>query len=85
MVGAINPVGLRTPAATLPRPTPRRYLVEQGALAYMCQILINDQTDARVLEIVMDGLDKILKVGKMLAGAHDGNNPYALMVEVCCS
>lgn len=54
-------------------------------MSHMCQILINDQTDPRVLEIVMDGLDKILKVGKMLAAAHDGNNPYALMVEVCWS
>lgn len=60
-----------------------RYLVEIGSINSMCELLISDQTDARVLEIVMDGLDKILKVGKMFASGHDGINPFAMRVEVC--
>lgn len=61
----------------------QRYLVEIGAIAHMCHLLQTETSEPRILEIVMDGLEKILRVGKMYAAANDGVNPHAVLVEEC--
>lgn len=56
----------------------RRYLVEQGCIAPLCELLT--LTDAKTVQVALKGIDNILKAGQR----HDcRDNPYAVLIEEC--
>lgn len=55
-----------------------RYLVEQGCIAPLCELLT--LTDAKTVQVALKGIDNILKAGHR----HDcRDNPYAVLIEEC--
>lgn len=59
-------------------PSLRRYLVEQGCIAPLCELLT--LTDAKTVQVALKGIDNILKAGQR----HDcRDNPYAVLIEEC--
>jgi importin subunit alpha-6/7 len=65
----------------LRRPKQIRYLVKQGCIKPLCDMLT--MIDNEIIPVVLDALDNILEVGEMIkkvAGAG-GINKYALFVE----
>ncbi|KAI9018045.1 importin alpha protein [Phycomyces nitens] len=55
-------------------------LVAEGAIKPLCDILRSK--DNKIIQVALDGLDNILRVGEMeKANTSDGMNPYALVVE----
>lgn len=53
------------------------YLVERGCIKPMCDLL--DCADIKIIQVVLDALENILKVGKTLT--NDGINPIAVYIE----
>jgi importin subunit alpha-1 len=65
----------------LHEPSQIRYLVSQGCIKPLCDLLT--MMDNKIIQVALDGLDNILKVGeadKQAAGPGAGNQ-YALYVE----
>ncbi|KAJ3026747.1 UNVERIFIED_CONTAM: Importin alpha subunit (Karyopherin alpha subunit) (Serine-rich RNA polymerase I suppressor protein) [Siphonaria sp. JEL0065] len=59
----------------LAKPDQIRYLVEQGVIKPLCDLLtINDP---RIVQVALDGLENILKIGEMDKVIHQGVNVYA--------
>lgn len=65
----------------LQEPSQIRYLVSQGCIKPLCDLLT--MMDNKIIQVALDGLDNILKVGEMdKQGAGPGAvNQYALFVE----
>lgn len=64
----------------LNRPEQIKYLVEQGVISPLCQIL--NSMDNKLITVALDGLDNILRTGNLeKMNSPDGYNPYALIVE----
>jgi importin subunit alpha-1 len=65
----------------LQRPNQIRYLVNQGCIKPLCDLLTI--MDNKIIQVALDGLDNILKVGEMdkNAAGPGGVNQYALFVE----
>jgi len=57
-----------------------RYLVEQGVIEQMCELLIS--TDTRMITVALEGLENILKIGEPEV-AKSGVNPYCTRMESC--
>ncbi|XP_059046009.1 importin subunit alpha-7 [Achroia grisella] len=55
-----------------------RYLVEQGCIPPLCDLLT--LTDAKTVQVALNGLDNILRAGQP-SDQHD--NPYAALIEEC--
>ncbi|GAW06070.1 karyopherin alpha [Lentinula edodes] len=65
----------------LQEPSQIRYLVSQGCIKPLCDLLT--MMDNKVIQVALDGLDNILKVGEMdkAAAGPGGINQYATYVE----
>jgi importin subunit alpha-6/7 len=70
----------------LQKPEQIRYLVAQGCIKPLCDLLACP--DNKIIQVALDGLENILKVGEMdKEAAGDGSeaniNRYALFIEEC--
>lgn len=65
----------------LQEPNQIRYLVSQGCIKPMCDLL--QSMDNKIIQVSLDGLENILKVGEMdkEAQGSDGINHYAQFIE----
>jgi hypothetical protein len=65
----------------LQEPTQIRYLVNQGCIKPLCDLLA--VTDNEIIQVSLKGLDNILKVGEMdkAAAGAGATNQYAIYVE----
>ena len=68
----------------LQKPDQIRYLVEQGCIKPLCDLL--SCPDNKIIQVALDGLENILKVGEMDKDATEGAteqnvNRYALFIE----
>ncbi|XP_072940093.1 importin subunit alpha-7 [Epargyreus clarus] len=55
-----------------------RYLVEQGCIPPLCDLLT--LTDSKTVQVALNGLDNILKAGQQ---TDQRDNPYAALIEEC--
>lgn len=58
-----------------------RYLAEQGCIPPMCDLLTI--MDAKIVQVALNGLENILRLGEQDASSHNGVNPYAVLIEEC--
>uniref|UniRef100_A0AAR5NX35 Importin subunit alpha n=1 Tax=Dendroctonus ponderosae TaxID=77166 RepID=A0AAR5NX35_DENPD len=58
-----------------------RYLVSQGCIGPLCDLLT--VMDTKLIQVALNGLENILRLGKQDAKAHSGVNPYAVLIEEC--
>ena len=66
----------------LARPEQIRYLVEQGCIRPLCELL--SSMDNKIIQVALDALENILKVGEMdKAASSSGQNDYAYLIEAC--
>ena len=56
-----------------------RYLVSIGGIKPLCDML--GVQDPRVIQITLEGLENILKVGQLDVEKNGGVNPFAVLVE----
>lgn len=68
----------------LQKPEQIRYLVSQGCIRPLCDLLACP--DNKIIQVALDGLENILKVGdldKQASGGPEAINRYALFIEEC--
>lgn len=58
-----------------------RYLVDQGCIPPLCDLLT--VMDGKIVQVALNGLENILRLGDQDAKAHKGVNPYAVLIEEC--
>lgn len=58
-----------------------RYLVELNVINPLCELL--STVDTKIVEVALNGLDNILKLGQQDARTHGTPNMYALRIEEC--
>ncbi len=60
-----------------------QYLVSQGCIPPMCDLLT--VMDTRIVQVSLSGLENILRIGEQLsqAGNNQMGNPYANLIEEC--
>jgi len=58
-----------------------RYLVDQGCMPPLCDLLT--VMDGKIVQVALNGLENILRLGDQDAKAHKGVNPYAVQIEAC--
>lgn len=58
-----------------------RYLVDQGCIPPLCDFLT--AMDVKIIQVALNGLENILKVGQADAQAVGGVNKFAVMIEEC--
>jgi len=58
-----------------------RYLVDQGCIPPLCDLLT--VMDGKIVQVALNGLENILRLGDQDARAHKGVNPYAVLIEEC--
>ena len=58
-----------------------RYLVELGVIPPLCDLL--SIVDTKVVEVALNGLDNILKLGQNDSKLTGNPNPYAIRIEEC--
>ncbi|KAM0747304.1 ARM repeat-containing protein [Meredithblackwellia eburnea MCA 4105] len=63
----------------LQEPSQIRYLVSQGCIKPLCDLLKSN--DNKIIQVALDGLENILKVGEADKEQTGGVNQYALFVE----
>lgn len=63
----------------LAEPNQIRYLVSQGCIKPLCDLL--QTLDNKIIQVALDGLENILKVGDLDKDANNGTNPYAVYIE----
>lgn len=63
----------------LNRPEQIKYLVAQGCIKPLCDLLVS--ADSKIIQVALDGLENILKVGEMDKAAQGGENQFALFIE----
>ncbi|BFZ55369.1 Importin subunit alpha-1 [Savitreella phatthalungensis] len=63
----------------LANPDQIRYLVQQGTIKPLCDLL--DCLDNKIIQVSLDGLENILKIGEMEKHENGGVNRFALYVE----
>jgi HEAT repeat protein len=56
-----------------------QYLVQMGVIKPLCDLLT--VADSRIINVALDGLEHILKVGERIQRADDGGNVYADYIE----
>ncbi|XP_071439856.1 importin subunit alpha-6 [Hetaerina americana] len=57
------------------------YLVEQGCIPPLCGLLT--VVDTKIIQVALNGLENILRLGDQDAKAYAGVNPYAVHIEEC--
>ncbi|GAA99956.1 hypothetical protein E5Q_06659 [Mixia osmundae IAM 14324] len=63
----------------LAEPSQIRYLVSQGCIKPLCELL--KLLDNKIIQVALDGIENILKVGEAEKDANGGSNLYAHFVE----
>ncbi|KAH9276250.1 hypothetical protein BASA83_001526 [Batrachochytrium salamandrivorans] len=63
----------------LNKPEQIRYLVSQGCIKPLCDLLTCP--DNKIIQVALDGIDNILKVGEMDEQEHHGVNQMAVFIE----
>ncbi|UJR15292.1 hypothetical protein I4U23_002245 [Adineta vaga] len=58
-----------------------KYIIDQGVIPPICELL--SVADAKIIQVALNGLDNILKLGVAEAKRTNGPNPYAIMIEEC--
>lgn len=58
-----------------------RYLVEQKCIGPLCDLLT--VMDIKIVQVALNGLENILRLGDQDAKQHSGTNQYAVLVEEC--
>ncbi|XP_044761473.1 importin subunit alpha-7 isoform X2 [Coccinella septempunctata] len=58
-----------------------RYLVDQGCIGPLCDLLTI--LDTKIVQVALNGLENILRLGEQDAKNHMGQNPYAVLIEEC--
>lgn len=58
-----------------------RYLVDQSCIHPLCDLLT--VMDAKIVQVALNGLENILRLGDQDAKTHGGINPYAVLIEEC--
>lgn len=58
-----------------------RYLVNQGCIPPLCELLT--VTDAKIIQVALNGLENILRLGDQDAKAQGSVNQYAVLIEEC--
>lgn len=58
-----------------------RYLAEQGCIPPLCELLT--VMDAKIVQVALNGLENILRLGEQDAAHHNGVNPYCVLIEQC--
>eukprot|EP00088_Acartia_fossae_P056957 TRINITY_DN663_c0_g1_i10.p1 TRINITY_DN663_c0_g1~~TRINITY_DN663_c0_g1_i10.p1 ORF type:complete len:543 (+),score=153.26 TRINITY_DN663_c0_g1_i10:47-1675(+) len=56
-----------------------RYLVEQGCIPPLCDLLT--VMDSKIVQVALNGLENILRLGEQEAKTTGGPNPYAVIIE----
>ncbi|KAG0021937.1 Importin alpha subunit (Karyopherin alpha subunit) (Serine-rich RNA polymerase I suppressor protein), partial [Podila clonocystis] len=65
----------------LNKPEQIKYLVSQGCIKPLCDILIC--MDNKIIQVALDGLENILKVGEMDKELTGGINQFSIYIEEC--
>lgn len=58
-----------------------RFLVDQGCIQPLCDLLT--VMDSKIVQVALNGLENILRLGDQDAKANNGANPYSVMIEEC--
>ncbi|GAB6026722.1 Importin subunit alpha-7 [Chamberlinius hualienensis] len=58
-----------------------KFLVDQGCISPLCDLLT--VMDAKIVQVALNGLENILRLGEQISKAESGTNPYAVMMEEC--
>ncbi|XP_008549085.1 importin subunit alpha-7 [Microplitis demolitor] len=58
-----------------------RYLVLQGCIPPLCDLLT--VMDPKIVQVALNGLENILRLGEQDASLHNGVNPYTVIIEEC--
>ncbi|CAF1301087.1 unnamed protein product [Rotaria sordida] len=58
-----------------------KHIIEQGAISPLCDLL--SAIDAKIIQVALNGLDNILKIGALESKQTNGQNSYATMIEEC--
>lgn len=58
-----------------------KFLVRQGCIPALVELL--ECSDPRIITVVLEGLENILKLGAKEANFQDGSNPFLQDIEVC--
>ncbi|EZA53397.1 hypothetical protein DMN91_004947 [Ooceraea biroi] len=58
-----------------------RYLAMQGCIPPLCDLLT--VMDTKIIQVALNGLENILRLGEQDAAMHNGLNPYAVLIEEC--
>uniref|UniRef100_A0A8D8R7F0 Importin subunit alpha n=1 Tax=Cacopsylla melanoneura TaxID=428564 RepID=A0A8D8R7F0_9HEMI len=58
-----------------------RYLIQQGCIEPFCELLT--LLDAKIIQVALNGLENILKLGEEEAKQTGGVNPYVVAIEEC--
>ncbi|XP_072761966.1 importin subunit alpha-7 isoform X1 [Anoplolepis gracilipes] len=58
-----------------------RYLAMQGCIPPLCDLLT--VMDPKIVQVALNGLENILRLGEQDAPMHNGLNPYAVLIEEC--
>jgi len=56
-----------------------RYLVEQGCIPPLCDLLT--VMDSKIVQVALNGLENILRIGEEETKVTGGANPYAVIIE----
>lgn len=63
------------------KPEQIRYLVHHGCIQPLCDLLT--VMDMKIVQVALNGLENILRLGEQDAAVHNGINPYAVVIEEC--
>ncbi|GFR59674.1 importin subunit alpha [Elysia marginata] len=58
-----------------------RFLVDQACIPPLCDLLT--VMDSKIVQVALNGLENILRLGETEAKQGNGVNPYAVMIEEC--
>ncbi|CAF0763519.1 unnamed protein product [Adineta steineri] len=58
-----------------------KYIIDQGVIPPLCELL--SVSDAKIIQVALNGLDNILKLGAAESKRTNGPNPYTIMIEEC--
>lgn len=58
-----------------------RFLVQQNCITPLCDLLT--VMDTKIVQVALNGLENILRLGEQDAKMHGGTNPHAVCIEEC--
>lgn len=58
-----------------------RYLAEQNCIPPLCELLT--VMDVKIIQVALNGLENILRLGEQDAVHNHGVNPYCVLIEQC--